>query len=180
MKQILFVVGSSRKGSFNRQLAEKAADLLAGKAQVRFLSYDDVPMFNQDIEWPTPDAVTRVRGEIASADGLWIFTPEYNQNMTPLELNLLDWMSRPMEQGSSVTAAANQVVALAGAGGAQAAAGALKNLKALVSFIKMQPVGECVGVPIGKGYGTGVLEVSDDDMKRLQALADALMEAVEG
>ena len=34
MKNILFIVGSLRKGSFNHQLAEEAEKMLAGKANV--------------------------------------------------------------------------------------------------------------------------------------------------
>ena len=35
---------------------------------------------NQDIEFPAPEAVARVRKEVAEADGLWFFTPEYNHS----------------------------------------------------------------------------------------------------
>ena len=37
MKNILFIVGSLRKGSFNHQLAEEAEKMLAGKANVSYL-----------------------------------------------------------------------------------------------------------------------------------------------
>ena len=39
MKNILFIVGSLRKGSFNHQLAEEAEKMLAGKANVSYLDY---------------------------------------------------------------------------------------------------------------------------------------------
>ena len=38
MKNILFIVGSLRKGSFNHQLAEEAEKMLAGKANVSYLT----------------------------------------------------------------------------------------------------------------------------------------------
>ena len=37
MKNILFIVGSLRKGSFNHQLAEEAEKMLPGKANVSYL-----------------------------------------------------------------------------------------------------------------------------------------------
>ena len=50
MKNILFVVGSLRKGSFNHQMAEKAERILEGKATVTYLDYSNLPLMNQDLE----------------------------------------------------------------------------------------------------------------------------------
>ena len=75
MKKILFIVGSLRKDSFNRQLAQEAEKNLAGLAEVTYLDYTDVPFLNQDIEYPAPAAVAKLRETVANADGLWIFTP---------------------------------------------------------------------------------------------------------
>ena len=47
MKNILFVVGSLRKGSFNHQMAEKAERILDGKATVTYLDYSNLPLMNQ-------------------------------------------------------------------------------------------------------------------------------------
>ena len=57
MSKVLFIVGSLRQGSFNHQLAEQAEKALAGKAEVSYLDYKDVPFFNQNIESPAPAAV---------------------------------------------------------------------------------------------------------------------------
>lgn len=43
MSKVLFIVGSLRQGSFNHQLAEQAEKALAGKAEVSYLDYKDVP-----------------------------------------------------------------------------------------------------------------------------------------
>lgn len=51
MKKILFVVGSMRKESFNKQRATIVAEELKGKAEVSFLEYKDIPFMNQDIEF---------------------------------------------------------------------------------------------------------------------------------
>lgn len=69
-KKILFIVGSLRKQSFNRQLAEKAAEIVRGRADVSFLEWTDVPFFNQDAEFPVPMAVARVRKAVQEADGI--------------------------------------------------------------------------------------------------------------
>ena len=98
-KHIVMIVGSLRKQSFNLQLAQKAAEMMAGKAQVTFLEYADLPFMNQDIEFPTPDPVTRTRNIVLSADGIWIMTPEYNSSYPGVLKNLLDWLSRPLSNG---------------------------------------------------------------------------------
>lgn len=117
MDKITLVVGSTRTGSFNQQLADVVRETVGDRAAVAQLDYTDVPFMNQDIEWPTPDAVARVRGELAATDGIWIVTPEYNGLMPALVKNLLDWMSRPMLEGSAVTAVAGKPVVMSGAGG---------------------------------------------------------------
>ena len=94
MLKLLFIVGSLRKESFNLQLAQAAAKYLDGRAEVEFLDYKDVPFFNQDIEFPAPPAVTAVRESVNAADGVWIFSPEYNHYFPGVLKNLLDWLSR--------------------------------------------------------------------------------------
>jgi len=76
--KISAIVGSLRKNSLNRQLALEAGRTVGDRAEFEMLDYSDVPLFNQDIEYPAPDAVSRVRNAVKSADGIWFFTPEYN------------------------------------------------------------------------------------------------------
>lgn len=101
--RILAIVGSLRRGSFNRQLAMAAKDALGDAAEFSLLEYADVPMMNQDIEFPAPEAVKRVREAVKAADGIWFFTPEYNHSYPGVLKNLIDWLSRkPSEKESSV------------------------------------------------------------------------------
>ncbi len=64
MKNILFIVGSLRQGSFNHQMAQKAESLLEGKATVTYLDYKDIPMMNQDLETPTPACCAGARDAV--------------------------------------------------------------------------------------------------------------------
>ena len=96
MKKILAIVGSLRKDSFNKQLALAAQKAVADQADFEILDYSAVPFFNQDLEHPAPEAVTRVRKLVKEADGLWIFTPEYNHYFSGVLKNLIDWLSRPV------------------------------------------------------------------------------------
>ena len=97
-KRIAAIVGSLREHSYNRQLALAAKKIIADRAIFDIIDYADVPMLNQDIEYPAPEAVRRVREQIKSADGVWIFTPEYNHSYPGVLKNLIDWLSRPISK----------------------------------------------------------------------------------
>jgi len=101
--RILAIVGSLRRDSFNRQLALAAKDLAGDETEFTLLEYEDVPLLNQDIEFPAPEPVARVREAVKAADGVWFFTPEYNHSYPGVLKNLIDWLSRkPSEKESSV------------------------------------------------------------------------------
>ncbi len=96
--RIVAIVGSLRKESYNRQLALTAKEGLGDRAAFEILEYADIPFMNQDIEYPAPEAVRRVRAAVREADGLWIFTPEYNHSYPGVLKNLIDWLSRPISK----------------------------------------------------------------------------------
>ena len=149
MKKVLMIVGSLRKNSFNLQLARTVESMLTGRAQVTFLFYSDLPFLNQDMEFPVPESVARVRQAVLEADGIWIFSPEYNYQIPGVLKNLLDWLSRPMAPGASRQSAAvsGKRVTISGVAGRSGAAGVRKNLSALLEIMSMDLVG---------GTGTGI------------------------
>ena len=138
MLKILFIVGSLRKDSFNLQLAQTAEKYLADKAEVKLLDYHNVSLFNQDIEFPAPLAVSSVREAVKKADGIWIFTPEYNHYFPGVLKNLLDWLSRPVGNGEG-NALNGKPVALSGiTPGMSGTALAQDHLVILLSFLNMK------------------------------------------
>ena len=58
MQKLLFIIGSLRTESFNRQLAMEAKKIVGNRAEVSELYYSDLPLLNQDNESPEPAAVT--------------------------------------------------------------------------------------------------------------------------
>jgi chromate reductase len=94
--KILAIVGSLRKDSFNHQLAKLVEAEVGERADFEILDYQDVPFYNQDVEFPAPEAVSRVRELVKEADGIWFFSPEYNHYFSGVLKNLLDWLSRPV------------------------------------------------------------------------------------
>ena len=67
MKNIVFIVGSLRKQSFNHQLAAMAEKMLSDQFNIKYLEFEDVPLMNQDLEASVPAPVARVRKEILAA-----------------------------------------------------------------------------------------------------------------
>ena len=178
MKKILFIIGSLRAKSFNRQVANVAKEMIGNRAEIQELDYSDLPLLNQDIEQPEPASMARIRKTIAEADGLWIFTPEYNMSYPGHLKNLLDWMSRPvkpMDYGTP-TCINGKRVAISGAGGKAATASCRAKLTELLTFMKAEVLPEQVGIAVpGEAWGTDVLVLTDEQKAQLKAVADKLI-----
>lgn len=109
MAKILMVIGSQRTNGFQLQLAHAIEKQIGDRAEVTYLDYSDVPFINQDIEFPAPAGVEAARKAFQEADGVWFVTPVYNHTTSPQTVNLLDWISRPLEPNVRETAVSNGV-----------------------------------------------------------------------
>ena len=98
--QIAVIVGSNRKDSINRKLAQALIKLGAGKFDAKIVRIDDLPIYNQDHEGNLSPEVVRFKDEIKRADGVLIVTPEHNRSMPTVLKNAIDWGARPY--GTSV------------------------------------------------------------------------------
>jgi len=135
--KILAIVGSLRKDSYNRQLALTAKELIGDRADFRILEYQDIPLMNQDIEFPAPASVMRVREEVKAADGIWFFTPEYNHFFPGVLKNLIDWLSRPVSE-KEPQVLAGKPAAISGISTGMSGTGlAQDHLVTLISFLNM-------------------------------------------
>lgn len=179
MKNILFIVGSLREGSFNHQMAKQAESILEGQATVSYLDYKDVPLMNQDLETPVLPAVQAARDAILAADAIWIFSPVYNFAIPGTVKNLIDWLSRALDLSDTRGPSALQdkivtVSSVANAGQDQLFA----SYQALLPFVRMQVVGEFTGTTVNpEAWGTGELVLSEEAIAGLQTQAQALLEA---
>ena len=184
MKKILFIIGSLRKESFNRKLAEEAERLLQGRAIVEYLDYSDVPLMNQDIEFPAPDAVRRVRDKVAEVDALWIFSPEYNYSYPGHLKNLIDWLSRPLVVGDQQTPLAinGKKVALSGAGGTAATAKCREKLMELLTlpFIRADiMVKPQTGIQLNlEAWTEGRVIMTNEQREQLKQQVDSFLEYI--
>lgn len=136
--KILAIVGSLRKESYNRQLALAAQKAIGNAAELELLEFGDVPLLNQDVEFPAPEPVRRVREKVKSADGIWFFTPEYNHFFPGVLKNLIDWLSRPVSD-TEPQVLAGKPAAISGISPGMSGTGlAQDHLVTLISFLNMK------------------------------------------
>lgn len=183
MPRILMIVGSLRKQSFNHQLAREIERIIGDRAEVTFLDWGDVPLMNQDIEWPAPEAVQRVRDAVLAADGLWFFSPEYNYQIPGGLKNLLDWLSRPLDEHdrTSPSAIKGKRAAISGVGGRNATAGMRKDLERLFSATGVQIIGgPSLGISLTpEEWSSDVLTPEPGTLGTLGAAVDDYLAALE-
>jgi chromate reductase, NAD(P)H dehydrogenase (quinone) len=98
--QIAVIVGSNRRESINRKLAQALIKLGADRFDAKIARIDDLPLYNQDNEGNLPAEVARFKDEVAKADGVLFVTPEHNRSVPTVLKNAIDWGARPF--GTSV------------------------------------------------------------------------------
>ena len=174
---VLFVCGSLRARSLNRQAGERARELLAGRAETRWLDYADVPYMNQDAEFPAPDAVRRVRDEVMAADAVWVFSPEYNHGIPGVLKNLIDWLSRPLEPGVAETALRGMPVAVTCAAGGSRGRYCAADLAEVLATARAELVDTARALVAldRRAYTTDELALAPAEQAALAAQADVLM-----
>ncbi len=93
--KLLGISGSLRAASFNTALLKAAQELVPAGVGINIFGLHDLPLFNQDVEdQGDPQAVTVWKDAIRGADGLLIACPEYNNGVTGVLKNAIDWASR--------------------------------------------------------------------------------------
>lgn len=129
MTTLLGISGALRAASVNRKLIREAGRLFGGdyvEADIR------LPLYDGDLEAEgIPKEVQHLADQIAEADAVVISTPEYNQVMSGVLKNALDWVSR-VEGNPWLDKPVAVVSAAAGRSGGVRAAISLRN--ALLAF----------------------------------------------
>lgn len=93
--EILGIVGSLRKGSYNRLALKTAQDLVPEGAVLDLIELHGIPIYDQDNEMAPPEIVLEFKRRILTADAILFATPEYNYSIPGGLKNAIDWASRP-------------------------------------------------------------------------------------
>lgn len=95
-KKIGVLVGSLRKASINRLLAETILSLFPDGYEGRIVKIGDLPLYSEDIDGETPpESYRNFRKELSDFDAFLFVSPEYNRSYTAAIKNAIDVGSRP-------------------------------------------------------------------------------------
>ncbi len=132
---IAVIVGSLRKESINRKLAEAIVAAAGDRASFKFLEIGDLGLYNQDFEADWPANWQRLKDDIAAADAVLFVTPEYNRSVPGVLKNAIDIASRPWGKNSFAGKPAGVIGASIGKIGT---AMAQQHLRNVLSYLDMR------------------------------------------
>jgi chromate reductase len=92
---IVVIVGSLRKESFNRKTANALVEMAPEQLRLEIVEIGDLPLYNQDSDEDPPAVYNTYRERIRAAEGYLFVTPEHNRSMPAAMKNALDIGSRP-------------------------------------------------------------------------------------
>ncbi|QRM57016.1 NADPH-dependent FMN reductase [Sinorhizobium sp. BG8] len=97
MTRLIALSGSLRKDSYNTALMKAAIAMAPAGTDIVEGSIRGIPLYDGDVEAAEgiPEAATRLKDLIAGADGVMLFTPEYNNSIPGVLKNAIDWLTRP-------------------------------------------------------------------------------------
>jgi chromate reductase, NAD(P)H dehydrogenase (quinone) len=137
--KIAVVIGSLRRGSFNRQLANAIQTLAPAEFSFQQLEIGDLPLYNEDDDDDQAAPVKRLKSEITAAHGIIFVTPEYNRSVPGVLKNAIDHASRPHGQSAWKDKPAGVLGTSVGAAGTSMAQQHLRNM---LAYLNMPTLGQ--------------------------------------
>ena len=137
--RIAVMVGSLRKDSFNRRLANALAMRAPDRFELQQIEIGDLPLYDQDDDAHQSHAVRRLKAQIAEAHGVIFVTPEYNRSIPGVLKNAIDHASRPYGQSAWAGKPAGIIGVSVGAIGT---ACAQQHLRAILAYLDMPTLGQ--------------------------------------
>jgi chromate reductase len=132
--KVAVIVGSLRKDSFTRKIAEALRPLAPAGMSFEFVEIGNLPHYNQDDDANPSKPVVEFRAKIKAAEAVLFATPEYNRSVPGVLKNAIDQGSRPY--GHSVWNAKPAAV-LSTSMGALGGFGANHHLRQSLAFLNM-------------------------------------------
>ena len=176
-KSIGILVGSLRKKSYSRALANNLVNLFPEGYSASIIEIGDLPLYNQDYDddGNVPERNNKFRDTLSKLDGIIFVTPEYNRSVPAVLKNAIDVGSRPF--GQSVWD--NKPAAIiSNSPGSIGGFGANHHLRQSLTFLNMPIMQQ------PEAYISKVNTLLDDDgkinndgtMKYLQSIVDSYVE----
>lgn len=153
-RSVAVIVGSVRKASFSRRLAQALISVAPPSLALEFVGIGDLPIYNQDVEEDgAPAPWTAFREAVAAKDAVLFVTPEYNRSVPALLKNAIDVGSRPYGQSCF---AGKPAAVVSNSPGALGGFGANHHLRQSLVFLDMP----CMQQP--EAYVAQVMKVANE------------------
>ena len=137
--QIAVLIGSLRRDSYNRRLAQAVQRLAPQELVFKELQISDLPLYNQDDEKSPGPQVTRLKEQITASHAVMFVVPEYNRSLPGVLKNAVDHASRPYGQNAWAGKPAGIIGASIGAVGT---AVAQQHLRGVLGYLDMPTLGQ--------------------------------------
>lgn len=168
--QIGVIVGSLRKESFNRQMADAIAKLAPAEFKFKSIDIGDLPLYNQDNDNTPSAGVKKLKLEINASQGILFLTPEYNRSIPGVLKNALDHASRPYGQSAWAGKPAGVLGVSVGVTGTCLAQQHLRNI---LAYLDMPTLGQPeVFLQMKEGLFDDAGNIGPNSLKFLQGFMD--------
>ncbi len=182
--KITAFAGSTRAGSFNKQLLAIAAEAArAAGAEVTVVELRELalPLFDQDLEAASglPEGARKFKVLLRASDGFLIASPEYNSSVTGVLKNAIDWASRAESDDEPPLAAfrGKSAALFAASPGALGGLRGLVHLRSILGNIGVLVLPDQVCIPVAHEAFDAAGQLKDErKTKQVAALAKALGE----
>jgi chromate reductase len=94
-RDVAVFVGSLRKESFNRKLANALIAMAPPSLKLEIVEIRQLPLYNQDDDASPPAASVAFKERVQRAHAVLFVTPEYNRSVPGVLKNAIDVASRP-------------------------------------------------------------------------------------
>jgi chromate reductase, NAD(P)H dehydrogenase (quinone) len=169
---VAVLVGSLRKDSINRKVANALIELAPSSLKLGFVEIGALPLYNQDTDASPPAPWVAFRTQIKAADAVLFVTPEYNRSVPAALKNALDVGSRPYGQSAWNGKPAAVVSAAPGAIGGYGANHHLRQSLVFLNMPAMQQPEAYIG-GADKLFGPDGKLTNDSTREFLQKFAQA-------
>ena len=137
-RDVAVLVGSLRKDSFNRKVANALPQLAPASLVLSQVEIGSLPLYNADLEANPPAPWAAFRERLRKADAYLFVTPEYNRSVPGALKNAIDVGSRPYGQSSWAGGKAGAIISVSP--GVIGGFGANQHLRQSFVFLNVQPL----------------------------------------
>lgn len=96
MRNVALIVGSLRKESYTRKIANAIVELAPASLRFEPIEIGNLPLYNEDLDREDPPQPwAELRGRVRGLEAVLFATPEYNRSIPGALKNAIDVGSRP-------------------------------------------------------------------------------------